>query len=141
MKKITALLIALIICAVPLFSALAEPYYEYDIEFGYEDEYYGEDEENIYASPDESEEEYTEYLEENSKPSVPLIWIPISLVLGIVAGFVIINSIAAKNKSVKFQKNATVYTRGGSFVLTGSSDNFLYKNLERVPKPKNPPKK
>jgi len=34
------------------------------------------------------------------------------------------------------QENATVYTRPGSMVITGSADNFLYKNLDRTEKPK-----
>lgn len=55
---------------------------------------------------------------------------------GMVAGFIIIFAIASKNKSVRMQKNATVYTRPGSFVVTNSYDNFLYKKLDKTPKPK-----
>ncbi len=63
------------------------------------------------------------------------------IVVGMAMGFIIILAIASKNKSVRMQKNATIYTRPGSFVITGSYDNFLYKNLVKTPKPKQENKK
>lgn len=75
------------------------------------------------------------------KDGVGLIWIPVSLGIGLLIGFLIINSIASKNKSVHMQKNATVYTRPGSMIITGSADNFLYSNVERREKPKQENKK
>ena len=78
---------------------------------------------------------------ENEKDGVSIIWLPVSLLIGLLVGFLIINSIASKNKSVKLQENATVYTRQGSMVITGSADNFLYKNLDRTEKPKQTEKK
>lgn len=63
------------------------------------------------------------------------------IVVGMAMGFIIILVIASKNKSVRMQKDATVYTRPGSFVVTGSYDNFLYKNLDKTPKPKQENKK
>ncbi len=70
------------------------------------------------------------------KNGVSIIWLPVSLGIGLLVGFLIINSIASKNKSVHMQENATVYTRPGSMVITGSADNFLYNNVERREKPK-----
>lgn len=70
------------------------------------------------------------------KDGVSIIWLPVSLGIGLLVGFLIINSIASKNKSVHMQKNATVYTRPGSMVITGSADNFLYSNVEKKEKPK-----
>lgn len=70
------------------------------------------------------------------KDGVSIIWLPISLLIGLLVGFLIINGIASKNKSVKMQENATVYTRPGSMVITGSADNFLYNNIERREKTK-----
>jgi len=70
------------------------------------------------------------------KNGVSIIWLPVSLLIGLLVGFLIINGIASKNKSVKMQENATVYTRPGSMVITGSADNFLYNNVERREKPK-----
>ena len=79
-------------------------------------------------------QESTVIIEE--KDGVSIIWLPVSLVIGLLVGFLIINGIASKNKSVKMQENATVYTRPGSMVITGSADNFLYNNVERREKPK-----
>lgn len=73
---------------------------------------------------------------ENEKDGVSIIWMPVSLGIGLLVGFLIINGIASKNKSVKMQENATVYTRPGSMNITGGADNFLYKNLDRTEKPK-----
>ncbi|MBQ7836999.1 MAG: TPM domain-containing protein [Clostridia bacterium] len=70
------------------------------------------------------------------KDGVSIIWLPVSLLIGLLVGFLIINGIASKNTSVKMQENATVYTRPGSMVITGSADNFLYNNVERREKPK-----
>ena len=66
----------------------------------------------------------------------PVKTIILCIVVGMAMGFIIILAIASKNKSVRMQTNATVYTRPGSFVVTGSYDNFLYKNLDKTPKPK-----
>lgn len=71
----------------------------------------------------------------------PVKTIILCIVVGMAMGFIIILAIASKNKSVRKQTNATVYTRPGSFVVTGSYDNFLYKNLDKTPKPKQENKK
>lgn len=89
-----------------------------------------------YASPDDTLPEKIDEPGEtddvaDEKDGVPFFWIPVSLVIGLFTGFLIINSIASKNKSVRMQKNATVYTRPGSMIITGSADNFLYNNVER----------
>lgn len=62
--------------------------------------------------------------------------IVICVIAGMAIGFIINFSIASKNKSVRMQRNASVYTRPGSMILTGSADNFLYSNVERRAKPK-----
>lgn len=83
---------------------------------------------------------YTTGNETDSSKS-PVKTIILCIVVGTAMGFIIILAIASKNKSVRMQKNATVYTRPGSFVVTGSYDNFLYKNLDKTPKPKQENKK
>lgn len=105
------------------------------LENGYSGGYVYESEEFVYAG--ESDEPKTE----NEKGGVSIIWLPVSLLIGLLVGFLIINGIASKNKSVKMQENATVYTRPGSMVITGSADNFLYNNVERREKPKQAEKK
>ena len=83
---------------------------------------------------------YTTGNETDSSKS-PVKTIILCIVVGTAMGFIIILAIASKNKSVRMQTNATVYTRPGSFVVTGSYDNFLYKNLDKTPKPKQENKK
>ncbi len=72
----------------------------------------------------------------SEEKGLPIIWLPVSIAIGMAAGALIINSIASKNKSVRMQKNATVYTRPGSMIITGSADNFLYSNTDRTEKAK-----
>ncbi|MBQ8763545.1 MAG: TPM domain-containing protein [Clostridia bacterium] len=105
------------------------------LENGYTGGYVYNDDEFVYAG--EADDPKTE----NEKDGVSIIWLPVSLLIGLLVGFLIINSIASKNKSVKMQENATVYTRPGSMNITGSADNFLYKNLDRTEKPKQTEKK
>lgn len=109
---------------------LAEEYLENGYSGGYVN-----DGESVYAG------EATESETKTEKDGVSIIWLPVSFAIGLLVGFLIINSIAAKNKSVKMQENATVYTRPGSMVITGSADNFLYNNVERREKPKQTEKK
>ena len=75
-------------------------------------------------------------VDETDSSKSPVKTIILCIVIGMAMGFIIILAIASKNKSVRMQANATVYTRPGSFVVTGSYDNFLYKNLDKTPKPK-----
>ncbi len=74
--------------------------------------------------------------DETDSSKSPVKTIILCIAVGMAMGFIIIFAIASKNKSVRMQTNATVYTRPGSFVVTGSYDNFLYKNLDKTPKPK-----
>lgn len=74
--------------------------------------------------------------EQGDESGNPVVTVIICIVAGMAVGFGVMLLIASKNKSVKMQANATVYTRPGSFVVTGSYDNFLYKNLDKTPKPK-----
>ena len=108
---------------------LAEEYLENGYSGGYV--YDGEPLNNDTDTIDASEE----------KGGVSIIWLPVSLLIGLLVGFLIINGIASKNKSVRMQENATVYTRPGSMNITGSADNFLYKNIDRTEKPKQTEKK
>ena len=89
-----------------------------------------------YGTDDSEQEPVITTGDTEEKDGVGIIWLPVSLGIGLLVGFLIINSIASKNKSVHMQKNATVYTRPGSMIITGSADNFLYNNVERKEKPK-----
>ncbi len=105
------------------------------LENGYSGGYVYDEEEFVYAGGEDGQETVKE------KDGVSIIWLPVSILIGLLIGFIIVNSIASKNKSVKMQENATVYTRPGSMAITGSADNFLYKNLDRTEKPKQTQKK
>ncbi len=95
-----------------------------------------------YVDKTETETVFAETTGEvKEKDGVAFFWLPVSLVIGLLVGFLIINAIASKNKSVRMQENATVYTRPGSMAITGGADNFLYKNLDRTEKPKQTQKK
>lgn len=96
--------------------------------------------ENSLSYDDTDTDVYTTGDETDSGKS-PVKTIVLCIVVGMAMGFIIILAIASKNKSVRMQTNATVYTRPGSFVVTGSYDNFLYKNLDKTPKPKQENKK
>lgn len=93
-------------------------------------------ESGYYGTDDSEQEPVITTGDTEEKDGVGIIWLPVSLGIGLLVGFLIINSIASKNKSVHMQKNATVYTRPGSMIITGSADNFLYNNVERKEKPK-----
>lgn len=71
------------------------------------------------------------------KVSVSIIWIPLSLIIGIVIVFIILKIMASANKSVIRKVDAKDYVRSGSMVVTGSYDNFLFNNVTRVARPKN----
>lgn len=131
-KKILAIIIAALICVSFAFSASASAQQQTDgyLESGNSSGYV-DDAETVNADEAETKTET-----QSEKNGVSIIWLPVSFGIGLLVGFLIINGIASKNKSVKMQKNATVYTRPGSMVITGSADNFLYNNVERREKPK-----
>ncbi len=63
-----------------------------------------------------------------------------TLVISLAAGFVIaliyVSSLKSKLKSVGAQKNASNYAVSNSLQIATTRDNFLYKNVSRVPRPK-----
>ena len=66
-----------------------------------------------------------------------LIWIPISLAVGLVLAFIVVGCMKAKLKTVRFQPAASSYVKSGSMNVTDSSDLFLYATVSRTEKPKN----
>ena len=67
------------------------------------------------------------------EPLSPLV-LPICLVIGLVAGFITVNSMKAKLKTVHSQKAAADYVKKGSMQLTAQQDLFLYNKIDRVKK-------
>jgi uncharacterized protein len=60
----------------------------------------------------------------------------ISLVIGLVAALIVTGVMKSKLKSVNAQSAADHYVRSGSLKLVHQRDLFLYRNISRVPKPK-----
>lgn len=57
--------------------------------------------------------------------------------IGIVVSVIIVGIMASKMKSVRAQRGACVYVKNNSMQLRDSRDLFLYRNVTRVPIPKN----
>lgn len=120
-KRICLLLAILIFCfSVALFAHATQ------------EEYYADEEIAVYIEDAE---------EDDSEGGFSVVRLLASIVGGYAIGFIVIWSIASKNKSVYMQRNATEYTRPGSFAITGSSDSFLYKKVDKIAKPKRDDKK
>lgn len=117
-KLLAVLLIAvLFICSATTLCAYAEQYAD--------GEYLLQQENDGYVTDDEAVSDKS-----------PVKTIAICIVAGMAIGFIVNFSVASKNKSLRMQRNASVYTRPGSIIITGSADNFLYSNVERRAKPK-----
>ena len=65
------------------------------------------------------------------------IWIPISLVAGIVLSLIVVGTMKSKLKTVRFQAAANNYVKAGSMNLTESRDIFLYNTMTKTKKEKN----
>ena len=66
-----------------------------------------------------------------------LLNIVIAVAIGLIMGFIFVNSMKGKLKTVRFAQNAHNYVRDGSFNLEKSRDLYLYSTVTRVAKPKN----
>ena len=75
--------------------------------------------------------------EDLPKEPLALFWIPISLIVGYVLAFLVVGSMRARLKTVRFQAAASSYLKTGSLNITESRDLFLYSTLSRTEKPKN----
>lgn len=66
------------------------------------------------------------------------IWIPIDLGLGFVIAYFSMKAKTANLKSVTSKRNASDYIYHDSLHMIANSDNFLYNNVVRTPRPKEP---
>ena len=75
----------------------------------------------------------------DNEPQKPMswIWIPISLVAGIVLSLIVVGTMKSKLKTVRFQAAANNYVKAGSMNLTESRDIFLYNTMTKTKKEKN----
>ena len=72
-------------------------------------------------------------------PSEPLsiIWIPISIAIGVLIAFIVVGIMKSELQTVRFQAAASSYMKNGSLKITESRDLFLYNTVSRTEKPKN----
>lgn len=71
------------------------------------------------------------------KEPLSLIWIPIAIVVGFVLSLIIVGSMKAKLKTVRFQAAASNYIKDNSLNINERRDLFLYNTVTRRAKPKN----
>ena len=64
--------------------------------------------------------------------AMSLIWIPISVVIGIVLSLIIVAIMKGKLKSVRSQAAANSYLKSGSLAITESNDLFLYHTVTQT---------
>lgn len=69
---------------------------------------------------------------EEAKKPLSLVWIPVSIVIGIVVAFFVVKGMKNDLKSVKKKKEANSYVRNGSMVLTENYDTFLYSEVTKT---------
>ena len=62
------------------------------------------------------------------------IWLPVSLIVGIVIALIVVGGMKASLKSVRFQPEAKHYIKDGSIHITQSRDLFLYRTVNRTEK-------
>lgn len=67
-------------------------------------------------------------------PSISIIWIPVSILIGFGLAFLIVKIQASKLKTVRAQADAADYV--GNVMLTAQYDSFMYKNVTSSPKAK-----
>ena len=65
-------------------------------------------------------------------PSISIIWIPVSILIGFGLAFLIVKLQASKLKTVIQKADAADYV--GNVMLTSQYDNFMYKNVTSSPK-------
>lgn len=70
------------------------------------------------------------------KESMPLIWLPVSILIGTVLSLIVTGIMRYGMKTVRRQTAAAAYMKPGSMHLTVSRDLFLYSKVDRVAKPK-----
>ena len=91
-----------------------------------------------YITVDEySYEDYYKTTEEKLLSAFSLNSIVFAVIFGILIAFIVIYILKNQLKSVRPQPTAKNYIVPGSFSLTRQHDIFLYRNVKRIPKPKN----
>ena len=71
--------------------------------------------------------------DKSNLPREPLsmIWIPISIAIGVVLALIVVSTMKSKLKTVRSQAAANSYVKNGSLNITNSSEMFLYNTVTR----------
>lgn len=71
--------------------------------------------------------------DETGDEPLSIIWIPISIAIGIVLALIVVKSMKSNLKSVKKKREANSYVKNGSMVVNESYDSFLYNQVTKTP--------
>lgn len=72
-----------------------------------------------------------ERAEEADEP-LSLVWIPISIAIGVVVAIIVVKGMKSDLKSVRKKKEANSYVRNGSLVVNENYDTFLYSQVTKT---------
>lgn len=72
-----------------------------------------------------------EEAEEADEP-LSLVWIPISIAIGVVVAIIVVKGMKSNLKSVRKKKEANSYVRNGSMVVNENYDTFLYSQVTKT---------
>lgn len=75
-------------------------------------------------------------IENMPREPLSLIWIPVSVIIGLIIALIAVGIMKSKLKTVRFKAAANSYLKKGSLNITDSSDLFLYHTVDRTAKPK-----
>lgn len=71
------------------------------------------------------------------KEPYSLMWIPISIIGGMILSFIMVGVMKSELKSVRQQAAANNYVKQGSLNIRESKDTYLYRKVDKREKPKN----
>ncbi len=69
------------------------------------------------------------------KEPYSIMWIPISLIGGIILSFIVVGVMKSELKSVRHQAAANNYVKEGSLHISESKDTYLYRKVDKREKP------
>lgn len=92
---------------------------------------------DVPAANDEVEvSQDTATTDDDADEPLSLIWIPISIAIGVVIGLVVVKGMKSELKSVRKKNEANSYVRNGSLVVNENYDTFLYSQVKKTEIPK-----
>lgn len=71
-----------------------------------------------------------------SDEPLSIIWIPISIAIGVVIALIVVKGMKSDLKSVKKKKEANSYVRNGSLIINENYETFLYNQVTKTEIPK-----